>query len=373
MEDKLKLEFDNADVNKASKWTIYFLVDLKAVFIITYAYITVVSLISDTADSEATRDAKSMAKFNITTHPSHQEVEVEFIDDAVLWNCRDKSVTKHYYRGLYWMLTATTVAILFVFMVVKLYIVLAASHGHIYLWRLAVLEHLHEKLDTCTHHDLDALCYNRLLLQSELEIKVPKCTYYFRVVALIYSVIILPIAISLSALSYDLHPLSCITGTAEDTISYNETAKAVEIRYSDHLLLFQKISVGIVGVLATNFLIIILGFACLNYSIIKILKGQVNDNKIKIIREEIKKLEMDIRESCDTADLEELQSQILKLKKLLCIELKKSCEELQNLLDEREKKDKNLIEELSNIIRYRNEEIVEIKRNQEFEDESFNT
>jgi len=46
---------ENQKINKASKWTIFLLVDLRTVFIITYVFITVVNLISATANSEATK------------------------------------------------------------------------------------------------------------------------------------------------------------------------------------------------------------------------------------------------------------------------------------------------------------------------------
>ena len=355
-------DFDNSKVNKASRWTIYFLVDLKAVFIITYVYISVVNLISSTADSEATRDAQSMIKFNVTSHPDHETVEVDIIDNAILWKCRDKSVTKHYYRGLYWMLIAAILLILIVFTIVKLCIVVAASHGSTYLWRLAVLEHLHETLNTGKYHDEDALWYDRLLSQKGLKINISKGAYQLRKILLTVSVITLPIAILLSALSYDLHPLSCIFGISEDTISYNETSKTVEIRYSDGILLFQKISAFFVVLLALNFLIIILGFAYLNYTVIKRLKGQVNEIKITVIKQEIKKVEKDIKKGRE-ADIKQLQSRILKYKKILLKELRKSCEYLQELISTKILIDEKVVERLSKIISSRKNEIDDMKRN----------
>ena len=101
-------------------WTIKCLVDLKIVFIITYAYITIVNLISSTANSEATSDADSMALFNVTLSPEHINVEVDSISDAILWNCRRQSVTNYYYQFLYKMLIAAMGAALFVFLVSKL-------------------------------------------------------------------------------------------------------------------------------------------------------------------------------------------------------------------------------------------------------------
>ena len=304
-----------------------------------------------------------MIKFNVTSHPNHEAVEVNVIDNAILWNCRDKSVTKHYYRGLYWMLIAATLLILIVFMIVKLCIVVAASHGSTYLWRIAVLEHLHETLNNGEYCDEDALCYDRLLSQKELKINISKGVYRLRKRILAASVIILPIAILLSALSYDLHPLSCIFVASEDTISYNETSKTVEIRYSDGILLFQKISVFFVVLLAVHFFIIILGFAYLNYTVIKRLKGQVNEIKITVIKQEIKKLEKDIKKGGE-ADVQQLQSRILKYKKLLLKELRKSYENLLELINAKILIDKKVVvERLSKVIGSRKNEIDDMKRN----------
>ena len=90
------------DVDKASKWTVFILVDLKIVFIITFVYISVVNLISTTANNEASTDVNSNNTFTVTAE--HRNVNISFIDDAVLWNCRDHSETKRYYQVLYLML-----------------------------------------------------------------------------------------------------------------------------------------------------------------------------------------------------------------------------------------------------------------------------
>ena len=61
------LEMQNDTVDKASKWTIYFLIDLRVVFIIIYVYVTIVNLISTTADNEATSDKYVNITFNVTS------------------------------------------------------------------------------------------------------------------------------------------------------------------------------------------------------------------------------------------------------------------------------------------------------------------
>lgn len=92
------------DVNKYQKWTGYFLVDIKIIFIITYVYISVVNLISTTANNEANRDVQGSMGINVTARPGDTDVIVNYIDDSVLWNCRERSLTSDYYVILYWML-----------------------------------------------------------------------------------------------------------------------------------------------------------------------------------------------------------------------------------------------------------------------------
>ena len=134
------------DVDKAAKWTVFLLVDLRVLFIITYVYVSVVNLISTTANGEASEDIHSTRLFNITSQPEHANVNVSFIDDAILWNCRDHSDTKHYYRGLYWMLISAFSATMVAFVLTKITIVFGTKHGLLYLWQLAVTEYLQEQL-----------------------------------------------------------------------------------------------------------------------------------------------------------------------------------------------------------------------------------
>ena len=75
--DRLKENFDNRH-----SLTIYFLVDLKLVYIMTYAFITIVNLISSTANSEAFSDRDSMMPLNVSLQ--YTSVNVTSINDAIL-------------------------------------------------------------------------------------------------------------------------------------------------------------------------------------------------------------------------------------------------------------------------------------------------
>ena len=140
------IEIKSDDIDKAAKWTVFLLVDLRLLFIITYVYVSVVNLISTTANSEASEDIHSTRLFNVTSQLEHANVNVSFIDDAILWNCRDHSDTKHYYRGLYWMLISAFSATMVAFVLTKITIIFGTKHGLLYLWRLAVTECLQERL-----------------------------------------------------------------------------------------------------------------------------------------------------------------------------------------------------------------------------------
>ena len=141
-------------IDQKYSWTIYLLVDLKIVYIITFAFITITNLISSTANGEAISDANSMARFNVTLSPALRNVEVKYINDAVLWNCRSQSVNSHYYRFLYWMLVTALSAALLGFLVVKAIGLISVNctcktccpcayieHGLTKLWHIAILEY----------------------------------------------------------------------------------------------------------------------------------------------------------------------------------------------------------------------------------------
>ena len=145
-------------IDEKYSWTIHLLVDLKIVYIITFAFITIVNLISSTANGEAISDANSMTLFNVTLSPSERNVEVKSIDDAVLWNCRSQSVTSYYYKFLYWMLIIALGASLLGFLVIKLIGLITVNctcktcscpcvyndNGLTKLYDIAVLEHREE-------------------------------------------------------------------------------------------------------------------------------------------------------------------------------------------------------------------------------------
>ena len=227
------MELQNDKVDKASKWTIYFLVDLRVVFIITYVYISVVNLISTTANVQATTHAESTSTFNVTSHPSHINVSVSFIDDALLWNCRKQSETKVYYEGLYWMLVAAFIVTLLSLAIAKCVIIYGASHEDCYLRRIAIMQCLQDRQSSGRHgsQSFKQKCKEFLSECPDEYWRNMLC----RKMSLTLSVIIITTAMILGGLFYDLHLLSCILEPSEESIEYNTTTQTVELRFSDNL------------------------------------------------------------------------------------------------------------------------------------------
>ena len=245
--DKIK------NLDERYSWTIHFLVDLKVVYIITYAYITIVNLISSTANSEATSDANGMSLFNVTSSPKYTNVEVDSISDAILWNCRRQSVTNRYYRFLYWALIMAMSAALLGFLVTKFIALITVScncknfnkYELTKLWHIAVLEELKDRIKSPSKQLNFPLKNYQALINKDIRQGIPEslktrsrnyCRLVIPGILLWFCVVIL----GLSYLSYDLHPLACISQPKEELIKYNSTTKRVELEFPDKLASFQK-------------------------------------------------------------------------------------------------------------------------------------
>ena len=250
-------------IDKASKWTVYFLIDLRIVFIITYVYISVVYLISTTANSEANADVNSLKLFNVTSQPNHSDVMVSYIDDAVLWGCRKLSMTKTYYKGLYAMLFGAFALTLMILTITKLTIVIGNSTGISHLWKIAVVQYLQawqatEDTDARLTDDELAKVYLNLLKTYEsksflsnnlLQKAVSIVNGFFKTLKLInlgISVFILHITVGLALISYDLHASSCLWEPSEEFINYDLSTQTVELRHSENILLSQNIIFGFI-------------------------------------------------------------------------------------------------------------------------------
>ena len=133
-------------------WTIYFLVDLKVVYIITFAFISTISLISSAANVHVTTDKQEKILLNVSSE--YMNVNVTSINDAVLWNCRRLSVTRDYYKFFYKMVLTAMIMIMIMFLLAKIIGFITVSshfgckccnfrsptfkHGLTKLWHIAI-------------------------------------------------------------------------------------------------------------------------------------------------------------------------------------------------------------------------------------------
>ena len=99
----------------------FILIDVRLIFIIVSVYVTIGTAITTTANNEAAIDTNgNRMTFNVTSRPEHANLWVTDVSNSVLWNCRENSITSHYYKVLYGLLFAVFVLILLVFIVTRM-------------------------------------------------------------------------------------------------------------------------------------------------------------------------------------------------------------------------------------------------------------
>lgn len=276
-------DLNNIQVNISK----YCLINIKAFFIISYMYISVVNLISTTATSEATIDEQGESRFDITSLPHHRQQNVSRIDDPILWNCRETSLTKDYYVVLYSMLLGVSGLATLIFFGVKT-LNFCGDNPLRRLWEVAVAQHLKETLSAAdfrcpNQEDADEItkCYQNIFYVnkdlSEIKKSITSSYMRLRIFAPILSTLCLVVGWWLLLLSYDLHPVSCLSGPNEDTIDYTESESAVKIKYSPHWLRFQVAAVIIGAILLTAVVLNSVFFYAINGLIVGEMKEMVNE------------------------------------------------------------------------------------------------
>ena len=312
------------DVDKYQNFIGYFLIDIKIVFILTYVYITVVNVISTTANNEANQDVENPVLLNVTALPEHTNVIVNYIDDSVLWSCRKESPTKDYYFNLYWMLLSVFIVTLAFYAASKSFALfnITTSDSLSDLWHMGVIKHLKKRIqmkNDCSPADATRLadCYGDLL-----DNKIPEKVY--KKLAAIKERKILPhlslwllvFGLIFSALSYDLHPLSCISGIPEESISYNNMTQTVELRYLNWVLSFQQPIVFIACLLF--FFLVITAFRfkkVISNVIIRIqdeIEDEINTAEERKIKNEIKEKEAILKAIAVTNAIKEKEKNVKK-------------------------------------------------------------
>ena len=263
----------------------YSLINIKAFFIISYMYISVVNLISTTANNEATMDEQGVNHFDITSLPQHRNLMVSRIEDPVLWNCRETSLTKNYYKFLYLMLFIASGTATLIFFGVKT-LNFCGDCPLKRLWEVAVAQHLKEthanddKRYTSDKANEIVDCYQKIFKNTCMSDIKKNTTFSYRnlrTFAPILSIFYLIVGWWFLLLSYDLHPISCLAGPNEETIHYiaEESAGVVKIKYSPHILRFQIAAVIIGTILIGAFMMNGVFFYAMNGLIITEMKAKV--------------------------------------------------------------------------------------------------
>jgi len=267
-------EYVEKDFGDKHTWTIYFLIDIKIVYIISFAYISIVNFISSTANLEARDDKKAIEMLNITSTKSGYVTE---ISDAVLWKCRNHSVSNFYYRFLYWMLLVALASTLIGFLVTKMITlinvgVVLAERGFTRMWHIAAFNYYSAK----TNLNKNVKKVNEIPINIFDDLK-HSCKNICRTIIPFFILFLLVAGITFSLLSYDLHPLACVAGPPDTHIKYypkeNNTGR-VEINLTDSLLNFQIAAGIIVVILCMLILILALAFYCISKHIIKDMEKQ---------------------------------------------------------------------------------------------------
>ena len=274
-------------VEEYQKYSGYFLIDIKVTFIMTYVYISVINLISTTANNEANQDTESPLLFNVTSRPEHTNVSVESIDDATLWSCREQSSTSSYYVTLYWMLLATFSVTMLFYVVSKSFALwsIVGIDSLTDIWHMAIMKQLRKPMQEASYSEDDAVslakCYRGMLSN-----KIPENVYnemkrlpIMRRRRLIpyLSIMALASAMVFGALSYDLHLVSCINGIPEGSISYNNATQTVEFRFTDSVIVFQRVSVFLTLVAVISIILVAWWFYRVTYKIVSIMEAKVEN------------------------------------------------------------------------------------------------
>ena len=241
---------DKRHAKDISKMTNFILIDIRVLFLVVSVYTTVAAVISTTAHNEATKDTTGNERaFNVTAQPKHADLIVREVSNAILWNCRQMSVTHFYYKALYSILFAAFAAIMVVFIGARLSVMcgwryrLGANLQNI-LWRLVLVKRVKQLILRYGAHDPRTkekaeIYFDQWDKGSEKKVRwwisaSPYCEAVFLVIAM-------PFILT----SYDIHPLGCLIGPDEDTIRYDNESARVTLDFPSGLLHYQKFALSL--------------------------------------------------------------------------------------------------------------------------------
>ena len=231
-----------------SRLSNFLLIDIRVLFIVVSVYTTVAAVISTAAHNEATKDSTSERTFNVTDRPEHMDVNVTEISNAILWDCREKSVTRRYYRSLYGLLFMSFGLIVLIFIGARLTVMCGwrsrlSRNLHNILWRLVLIKRLRQLVlrygtnDPRTKEKAEIYYQQWNSKQQEKVHWTISAVPYFEALFLVFA---LPFILT----SYDLHPLGCVVGPDEDSIEYFNDTGRVELGFPEGLVVYQKFALG---------------------------------------------------------------------------------------------------------------------------------
>ena len=160
--------------------------------LVVSTYTTLLAIVDQASTKEAIKDADNQTVFDIDEDITN--VTVSAISKSILWNCRDYSVTKDYYRGFYIALITILLS----------YIIIGMS-----------------KLCICFHDDDD---------DSDPAIG---CLQFSSDCCLRISLIFL-------LTSYDIDPWVCFHGPS--SITYMEETHEVDLEFPNSVLIYQTVA-----------------------------------------------------------------------------------------------------------------------------------
>ena len=273
VEDIRRIKFPRKDV--IVRLTNFILIDIRLIFIIVSVYVSIGTAITATANNEAADDANGNGTFDITSRPEHSNLQISDVSNAVLWDCREKSITKQYYKVLYGLLFTSFVLILLVFIVTRMSVLFGnmhrgLSHLHKALWNIQLLKYVRKKLKR-TEIDHKHLLERFVAEWQYKEHINDSDTIYghtdheFRHFALLllcpfFEAFILTIALPFMLTTYDINPIGCLVGPDEDAIEYNNVTGKVQLNFTEGVLAYQKaaLTISIVLMVPIAFLAIML-------------------------------------------------------------------------------------------------------------------
>ena len=252
----------------------FILIDIRLIFIIVSVYVTISTAIATTANNEAANDTSGNREFNVSSRSDHQNLQVSHVTNAVLWNCREKSVTNQYYKVLYGLLFTAFSLILLVFIITRLSVLCGNISEEMAnlkqaLWRIQLLKYMRKQVKKYKN-ELDKLYKQEELFdwfskewirnhhigteestRRHKKINVSKIHFSMLIIPF-FEALFLIVALPFMLTTYDLNPIGCLVGPDEDAIEYDNVTGKVHLQFTESVLKYQ------IGALIISVVLIIL-------------------------------------------------------------------------------------------------------------------